>query len=83
MDLNHRLLRYPCSYLIYSAEFNALPDLCRDFVYRRMWEVLSGTDKSDDFRNLSDSDRSAIREILAETKPDFAAFRPQAVAGHG
>jgi hypothetical protein len=26
LDLNHRLFRYPCSFLIYSDAFNALPN---------------------------------------------------------
>ena len=29
LDLHQRLLRYPCSYLIYSEAFDALPRRCR------------------------------------------------------
>ena len=42
LDLHERLLRYPCSYMIYSAAFDALPPSAKDAVYRRLWEVLSG-----------------------------------------
>ena len=28
LDLNRRLMKYPCSYLIYSPAFDALPPLC-------------------------------------------------------
>jgi hypothetical protein len=72
-DLRERMFRYPCSYLIYSAAFDALPPPARDYVYRRLVEVLSGQDRSAAFARLSDTDRRAVREILADTKPDFAA----------
>ena len=73
LDLKKRLLQYPLSYLIYSKSFDALPQAARDFVYRRLWEVLSGKDQSKAFAHLSAQDRKAILEILQETKPDFAA----------
>ena len=39
LDLQTRLLRYPCSYLIYSESFDALPPAVRDRVLRRLWSV--------------------------------------------
>lgn len=75
LDLTRRLFRYPCSYLIYSPSFDALPSVVKDYVYRRLWDVLSEDDTSDAFAHLSSSDRRAIMEILLETKPDFAAWR--------
>ena len=41
LDLEHRLLTYPCSYMIYSAAFAALPADVRHAIYRRMHEVLA------------------------------------------
>jgi hypothetical protein len=76
-DLKTRMMRYPCSWLIYSEAFNGLPDLAKDTVYRRLWEVLIGKDRSKPFSHLSDADRTAIQEILVDTKPDFAAARPK------
>ncbi|MFN3648393.1 MAG: hypothetical protein ACK47B_02330 [Armatimonadota bacterium] len=76
LDLRTRLLRYPCSPLIYSEAFDQLPPQARDYVYRRLWEVLDGRDQSEEFARLTDADRQAIREILLETKPGFAAARP-------
>jgi hypothetical protein len=73
LDLERRLLRHPCSYLIYSPAFDALPTPARNYVYRRLWEVLSGTDTSVPFTSLTHADRTAIVEILLETKPEFAA----------
>ncbi len=72
-DLERRLFKYPCSYLIYSRSFDALPAEAKDVVLRRMWEVLSGADRSREFEHLSDDDRTAILEILRETKPGLPA----------
>ncbi len=76
LDLATRLFRYPCSYLIYSESFEGLPDVAKDHVYRRLWEVLRRDDPSDEFAHLSEMDRTAILEILSDTKPDFAASQP-------
>jgi hypothetical protein len=74
LDLKTRLLRYPCSYLIYSDAFDSLPVAVRDRLYRRLWEVLSGQETNTKFENLSGADRKAILEILLDTKqglPDY------------
>lgn len=67
-DLDHRLFRYPCSFLIYSEAFDGLPLRVREQVYQRLWEILSGEDQSERFAHLSPHDRRAIVEILRETK---------------
>ena len=72
LDLTERLFQYPCSYLIYSEAFDALPEVTRNYVYRRFREVLGGQDRSAEFSHLSVAAREAIGEILAETKPDFS-----------
>ncbi len=71
LDLRTRMFRYPCSYLIYSEAFAGLPDAAREYVLQRVWDVLSGTDTSEPFEHLSESDRRAIREILLATKKDL------------
>lgn len=73
-DLERRIFKYPCSYLIHSSAFRSLPDLVKEHVYRRLWEILTGRDKSDDFAHLSSADRQAIHEILRDTHdgiPDY------------
>jgi hypothetical protein len=75
LDLQRRLFRFPCSYLIYSPAFDALPSLVKDYVYRRLREVLSSEDTSDVFAHLSRGDRAAINEILVETRPGYSASR--------
>jgi hypothetical protein len=67
-DLNKRIFRYPCSYLVYSDAFDSLPAPAKSYVYRRLLEILSSRD-DDDFETLSAQDRRAILEILLETKP--------------
>jgi hypothetical protein len=62
------------SYLIYSDSFDRLPTTAREYVYRRLWEVFSGKDRSDEFKHLSEADRATLAEILTETKPEFAAW---------
>jgi len=70
-DLKQRLFRYPCSYLVYSPAFDGLPELAREYVYRRLGEVLDGNDTSPEFAHLTAPDRTAIREILRDTRPAF------------
>jgi hypothetical protein len=67
-DMRTRMFRYPCSYMIYSEAFDAMPQVVRDRVYRRLFEVLSGKDTSAPFAHLSAADRKAIYEILRATK---------------
>jgi hypothetical protein len=72
LDLNHRLFRYPLSYMIYTESFDALPPVVKDRVYARLRDILTGADTSEEFAYLSAPDRQAILEILQDTKPDFA-----------
>ncbi len=72
-DLRTRMFKYPCSYLIYSPSFDALPCEVRDYVLQRIWNVLDGQDASPDFAHLTAADRAAIREILLATKPGLPA----------
>jgi hypothetical protein len=74
LELNRRLFAYPCSYLIYSAAFDALPGPVKDYVLRRLWDVLTGKDTSKDFAHLSAADRKAIREILLATKEGLPGY---------
>ena len=69
-DLTRRLFRHPLSYVIYSPAFDALPSDVKSLFYTRLNEVLTGADTSEGFAHLSPADRSAILEILRDTKPD-------------
>jgi hypothetical protein len=67
-DLQHRLMRYPCSYMIYSDAFDGLPDEAKSAIYQRMWKILSGQEKDKKYAKLSLNDRRNIVEILRATK---------------
>jgi hypothetical protein len=69
-DLRRRMMRYPCSYMVYSEAFNRLPEVAKDAIYRRLWQLLSGETAS----RLSNDDRRAIVEILRDTKPGLPKY---------
>jgi hypothetical protein len=73
-DLQTRLFKFPCSFMIYSPSFDALPTPARKYLYRRLWKILSGEDTSPDYRDLSATMCTAIREILMETKNDLPLY---------
>ena len=69
LDLQRRLLKYPCSPVIYSEAFDGLPAEAKEYVSRRLREVLTGKETGKPFEHLSSEDRKAILEILKATKP--------------
>jgi hypothetical protein len=77
LDLDRRLFRYPCSYMVYTEAFDALPPVAKSTVYDRLWQILSGRENDKVYARLSPADRIAIVEVLRETKgglPEY--FRP-------
>jgi hypothetical protein len=77
LDLQQRLFRYPLSYLVYSEQFDALPAYARDYVDARIVEVLQGRDTTGLTAALTAAQRTAITEILIDTKPRLAALLRQ------
>ncbi|MGE3510703.1 MAG: hypothetical protein AB7N65_17660, partial [Vicinamibacterales bacterium] len=74
LDLQRRLLRYPCSYMIYADAFEQMPAAAKGAVYERLWKVLSGDVRDDLYARLSKEDRVSITEILRETKPGLPDY---------
>ena len=74
LDLDRRLLKYPCSYLIYSDAFDAMPAVAKNAVYRRLWRVLSGQEKGRPYSGLALADRKAVVDILRATKKDLPDY---------
>lgn len=70
LDLETRLFRHPCSFLIHSQAFAALPEELRQRFWARMDTVLRGPDTGGRSAHLTPADRSAIRDILLATMPD-------------
>ncbi len=66
-DLEKRMFKYPCSFLIYSDSFRQLPESVHSRVVKRLKDVLSSEEVSKKFAHLSAADRLAIKEILEET----------------
>ena len=80
LDLNRRLMKYPSSYQIYSPAFDALPRGAKEPIYERLWQVLSGQERSERYRQaLSPGDRQSIAEILRDTKKDLPRYFQDAI----
>jgi hypothetical protein len=73
-DLQKRLFRYPLSYVVYSAAFDGMPEIVRDRVYQRLYDILTGKDKSQTFAGISPADRQAMLEIVRATKPNLPKY---------
>jgi hypothetical protein len=74
LRLEGRLMQYPCSYMIYSSQFDNLPQEAKGAIYQRMWQILSGQETSSRYRHLSRTDRMAITDILRDTKKDLPTY---------
>jgi hypothetical protein len=74
LDLTTRLLRYRCSYMIYSEAFDNLPAEAKEAIYKRMWEVLSRREKDPRYDRLAFAERRAIVDILRETRPGLPNY---------
>lgn len=73
-DLERRIFRFPCSFLIYSPAFEGLPQVMKDYLWPRLAQILRGEDQSPTYVEMSLVDRRAVLEILKDTKPEFAAW---------
>jgi hypothetical protein len=85
LQLETRLFRYPCSYVVYSPAFDGLPEEMRNYLWMRLEEILTGRELSEPYRSMPESDRAAVLEILRDTKPGFKAWlaKPQRKANEG
>lgn len=68
LDLQSRLLKYPCSYLIYTDSFAQLPAEILTLLGRRMRDVLLGDDESETWKHFTPADRQAVLQILLGTR---------------
>ncbi|HEY3839855.1 MAG TPA: hypothetical protein VGL72_24960 [Bryobacteraceae bacterium] len=73
-DLRRHLMLYPCSYMIYSAAFDALPAEAQAAIYRRIWQILSGEERTGKYGSIPLTSRRAAVEILRETKPGLPGY---------
>ena len=73
-DLQTRLFKYPCSYLIYSDAFDTLPAPLKEKLYKQLFDLLTVEEPPEAFTNLSPKMRRAIYEILRDTKPGLPPY---------
>jgi len=71
-DLQTRMFKYPCSYLIYSDAFDSLQTPLRDEIYCQLHAVLTGENQASEYAHLNATTGSEILSILLATKPSFA-----------
>jgi hypothetical protein len=67
-DLEKRLFKYPCSFLIYSEAFERMPEEMRQLILKRLYEVLTSDNPGKDYETLSKAEKRNTLEILLETK---------------
>ncbi len=73
-DLEKRIFKYPCSYLIHSEAFDVLPEPVKKYIFKRMWDILNQKVDEKKYAHLSKEDCHNIIEILRDTKkglPDY------------
>ncbi|MGZ8898502.1 MAG: hypothetical protein ACXW3Z_00245, partial [Limisphaerales bacterium] len=63
-DLERRIFKYPCSYMIYSPVFEALPAVVKSAAMRELRKGLSADDGT--FAHISTEEKRVIRELLAD-----------------
>ncbi len=74
LDCTKRMLKYPCSFLIYSPSFDAIAPEIKEVILQKLHDILTGKNDDAQFARLTAEDRKAILEILRETKknlPDY------------
>ncbi len=74
LDLRTRLFRHRLSYMIHSIAFDALPEQIRSRIYKRLWDILTGEDRSGEFAHLDAEERATILRVLRGTKRGLPAY---------
>ena len=71
LDLQDRLFKYRCSYMIYSKSFSAFPESLKNSVLNRIKKVLISESPQLGYEYLEAEEKKAIFEILSETLAGF------------
>lgn len=72
-SLQGRLFANRCSFLIYTEAFTALNATLKNLILDRLHAALSETDPNSRYAYIEAEEKQRIREILADTHPDFRA----------
>ncbi|MBX7211432.1 MAG: hypothetical protein K1X78_24210 [Verrucomicrobiaceae bacterium] len=71
LDLRTRMFKNRCSYMIYTPQWQKMPEIIKSRIYAGMKAALSGKDRA--YAYLADEERRNIVTILRETLPDLPA----------
>ena len=71
-QLNDRIFKYRCSYMIYSEAFDALPARVKSAVLSQLRQVLENAPDTGDHPQIKASERRKIATILKETLPAWS-----------
>ncbi len=71
LDLQNRLFKYRCSYLIQSSVFENLQPSLRKRVLRRLGRILTDPSTDRRYAYLESQEREIIRRIVLRTVPDL------------
>jgi hypothetical protein len=74
LDLQTRMFKHRCSFLIYSDAFDAMAEPIRAVVLQKLYDILTGKVKEEQFANLTTAERETVLEILRETKPNLPDY---------
>ena len=72
-DLETRMFRYPCSFMIETEAFDAMPEVVKTQLYGRMQTVLEGRGGAK-FAHLSEEQRRDIRGIVGGVKSGLSQY---------
>jgi hypothetical protein len=72
LDLKTHLMRYRCSYMIYSTAFGGLPAVFQKMVFSELRAALTNSGPDGTPAHLPPDERKAVHEILSATLPGYA-----------
>lgn len=75
-DLQTRMFKYRCSYMVYSRAFDLMPQLLKDAVIAKLRSVLTGSDTDAAYAHLGLDERQAIEVILSDTTDWYRRSAP-------
>ena len=70
LDLQTRLLKHRCSYMVHSLAFKGMPDPLKERVLRRIGKALHTTRPDPAFAYMPPEEKDTIRRILWDTLPE-------------
>ncbi len=71
-QLNDRIFKYRCSYMVYSKTFECLPERVKSAIIRQLHHVCESDPAPGNHPKIKSSERRKIAGILAETLPAWS-----------